>query len=271
MTEYSEFRRLIEFYESQAGISETQKRLEILKGIKFYNWDDPSDTNTFNHIIGLPRKPGSDREYLLFDYEKLVIDKFEESKRVLVLKSTGLGISDLMLRRMAWLALSSNRYQGSQFCIITGPNINLAIGLIRRLKDLFLPQLNITFDSDQVTIILNQCTIRAFPSHHLDAMRSLTSPKFVLVDECDFLPPAESLKIRGVVERYIAKSDPYIALVSTPGQIGGLFQKILQEPENECIYSRLVLPYQIGLGKIYSAARNSGSQAIFCFCYRIRM
>jgi hypothetical protein len=182
------------------------------------------------------------------------LDKLEESKRVLILKSTGLGISDLMLRRMAWLALVSDKYQGSQFCIITGPNIDLAIGLIKRLKDLFLPKLNITFDSDRTTIVLDQCTIRAFPSHHLDAMRSLTSPKLILVDECDFLPPAESLKIRGVVERYIAKSDPEIALVSTPGQIGGLFQKILQEPENECIYSRLVLPYQVGENKIYSVA-----------------
>ena len=267
-----DFRKWVESRESEIGLSTDQKKLEIFKEIKlFYNWNNLTDINTFNYIIGLPRKPGSDREYPLFDYEKLVIDRLEEFKRVLILKSTGLGISDLMLRWMSWLALSSDKYQGSQFCIITGPNISLAIGLIRRLKDLFLPKLNITFDTDQVTVVLNQCTIRAFPSHHLDAMRSLTSPKVILVDECDFLPPAESLKIRGVVERYIAKSDPYIALVSTPGQIGGLFQKILQEPESSCIYSRLVLPYQTGLGKIYSQqeieeAKQSSAFAIEYEC-----
>ena len=147
----------------------------------------------------------------------------------------------------------------------------MAIGLIQRTKDLFLPKLDITFDTDKTTIILNRVVIRAFPSHHLDAMRSLTSPKIILVDECDFLPPAESLKIRGVVERYVAKSDPEIALVSTPGQIGGLFQKILQEPENECIYSRLVLPYQVGENKIYSVdeiqeAKQSSAFAIEYEC-----
>jgi hypothetical protein len=34
----------------------------------------------------------------------------------------------------------------------------------------------------------------------------------------------------GVSERYIAKSNPFIVMVSTPNAPGGLFQKIEQEP-----------------------------------------
>ena len=101
----NDFRKIIEDRESEVGLSINEKKLQVLKGIKFYNWDDPSDTNTFNHIIGLPRKPGSNREYPLFDYEKLVIDTLEKSKRVLILKSTGLGISDLMIRRAGMASL----------------------------------------------------------------------------------------------------------------------------------------------------------------------
>ena len=35
-------------------------------------------------------------------------------------------------------------------------------------------------------------------------------------------------------ERYIAKSDPYIVMVSTPNAPNGLFDKIEREPEDTC-------------------------------------
>ena len=36
-------------------------------------------------------------------------------------------------------------------------------------------------------------------------MRSLTSPKFILLDEADFFPPGQQQDARDVSERYIAK------------------------------------------------------------------
>ena len=44
----------------------------------------------------------------------------------------------------------------------------------------------------------------AYPSHHLDAMRSITSPKFILLDEADFFPPGQQQDARDVSDRYIA-------------------------------------------------------------------
>jgi len=35
-------------------------------------------------------------------------------------KATGLGISEFMLRFMAWLCLKDNALAGSQMCIVTG-------------------------------------------------------------------------------------------------------------------------------------------------------
>ena len=48
---------------------------------------------------------------------------------------------------------------------------------------------------------------------------------------------------RDVSERYIAKSNPWIVMVSTPNAPDGLFEKIEREPEETCLYKRLFLDY----------------------------
>jgi hypothetical protein len=100
-------------------------------------------------------------------------------------------------------------------------------------------------------IITNQ--IEAFPSHHLDAMRSLQKVSFILLDEADFFPPGQQRDARDVSERYIAKSNPYIVMVSTPNAPEGLFENIEKEPEDTCLYKRIFLDYTYGIGKIYTA------------------
>jgi hypothetical protein len=83
------------------------------------------------------------------------------------------------------------------------------------------------------------------PSNHIDAYRALENPKFVLIDE------EEQEDVRHVSERYIAKSDPYIVMVSTPNSPDGLFERIEKESDDTCIYKRLFLDYTYGIGKIY--------------------
>jgi hypothetical protein len=65
----------------------------------------------FNHIIGLPQKDGQDKSF--YDYEQLIFDVFAQmsSKHVWIKKATGLGISEFMLRFMAWLCLKETLYQ----------------------------------------------------------------------------------------------------------------------------------------------------------------
>jgi hypothetical protein len=114
--------------------------------------------------------------------------------------------------------------------IVTGPNQELAIKLIKRMKALFIDKLGVTFDSKETVLELNGCNIEAYPSNHIDVFRSLTNPKFILVDEGDFLPKFQQEDVRHVSERFIAKSNPFIVMVSTPNALGELFQKIEQEP-----------------------------------------
>ena len=212
-------------------------------------------------MCGLPTKDR--KEYPLFDYEKLLYDTLmlpsEDSskgsfkdKHLWCLKSTGLGVSEFFLRLMAWLCTSTNEYKNTQMCIVTGPNIDLATKLIKRLKAIFSNKLGIYFTNKETVLELNGCMIEAYPSNHLDSFRSLTNPKFIFLDEADMFRKGEQEDVRHVSERYIGKSDPYIVMVSTPNAPGGLFYNIENEPEDTCLYKRLKLDWTVGLHKIYT-------------------
>jgi hypothetical protein len=83
-------------------------------------------------------------------------------------------------------------------------------------------------------------------------MRGLTNVSFIYLDEADFFPPGQQQDARDVSERYIAKSNPCIVMVSTPNAPDNLFEKIEREPEDTCLYKRLFLDYTYGLDKIYT-------------------
>ena len=281
------FKDLQKFVDSESGGTSTaesnqQLLLQKLRGKPFWEWgmkehkrmDVTHNGNCcMQHIIGLPKKDGIEKP--LFDYENLlyralltpgylnsspssltrkpdnVMHSFKE-KHLFVKKATGLGITEFFLRFMAWLCLYNDDSQNSQMVIVTGPNQELSIKLIKRMKGLFADKLGVTFDSKETVLNLNGCNIEAYPSNHLDAARSLTNPKFILVDEGDFLPKFQQEDVRHVSERYIAKSDPFIVMVSTPNAPGGLFDKIEKEPFDTCIYKKVFLDYMYGVGKIYT-------------------
>ena len=73
----------------------------------------------------------------LFDYEQMLFDTLQSNKHVWIKKATGLGVTEFMLRYMAWLCFANKNQQNSQMYIVTGPRIELAITLIDRLKGLF--------------------------------------------------------------------------------------------------------------------------------------
>jgi hypothetical protein len=105
----------------------------------------------FNHIIGLPTKEGLEKA--IFDYKKILYDALLindisyhvfKHKHLWVKKATGLGVTEFFLRLMAWLCLRNDDYRNSQMCIVTGPNINIAIKLIKRMEALFERKLHVT-------------------------------------------------------------------------------------------------------------------------------
>jgi late competence protein required for DNA uptake (superfamily II DNA/RNA helicase) len=101
-------------------------------------------------------------------------------------------------------------------CTVTGPNIDIATKLIKRLKVIFESKLGVIFQNKETVFKLNGCIIEAYPSNHLDAYRALENPKFILIYEGEFFRKSEQEVVRFVTERYIGKSDPHIVMVSTP-------------------------------------------------------
>jgi hypothetical protein len=89
-----------------------------------------------------------------------IMHPFKE-KHLWVKKAIGLGVTEFMLRFMAWLCLYNDEYHGSQMVIVTGPNQELAIKLIKRMKALFIDKLGVTFDSKGTVLELNGCNIEA--------------------------------------------------------------------------------------------------------------
>ena len=176
----------------------------------------------------------------LFDYERLLFDALQSNKHIWIKKATGLGVSEFMLRCMAWLCFrggcvrtnASQVISGSQMCIVTGPRIELAITLINRMKGLFQNVFQTQFDTKDTVIELNGVHIEAYPSHHLDSIRGLTNVSFIYLDEADFFPAGQQQDARDVSERYIAKSNPHIVMISTPNAPEGLFERIEKEPES---------------------------------------
>ena len=83
-------------------------------------------------------------------------------------------------------------------------------------------------------------------------MRGLPNVSFIFLDEADFFPTGQQQDARDVSERYIAKSNPWIVMVSTPNAPDGLFEGIEREPEDICLYRRLFLDYTYGLDQIYT-------------------
>jgi hypothetical protein len=253
--------KILDRYESQLGSTTTDaEQFEILKGLPFYNWQNPQNSNTFNHAIGLPQKDGV--SYPLFDYEQMLFDTLETNKHIWIKKATGLGVTEFMLRYMAWLCFRSDPLdlKGSQMCIVVGPNQEKAIELIKRLKGLFLPKLGLAFETKETVIELNGVHIEAYPSHHLDSMRGLIDVSFIYLDEADFFPPGQQQDARDVSERYIAMSNPWIVMSSTPNAPEQLFDRIEHEPESTCLYKRLFLEYTFGLGRIYTESEIAAAK-----------
>jgi hypothetical protein len=113
--------KILDKYDQKFG-SLSLGQFEILLGLPFYNWQNQQDIRTLNHVIGLPQKNG--KSYPLFDYEKLVFDTLQNHKHVWIKKATGLGVTELMLRYMAWLCFSRNILRKSQMCIVSGLSLS---------------------------------------------------------------------------------------------------------------------------------------------------
>lgn len=201
----------------------------------------------FNHKIGLPQKDGI--PFPIFQWQKDIYDAYEGNMYNWILKATGLGLTEFTLRYILWKCTTSSQWGGSLVSIITGPRIDLARESINRMKDMIINKYPIS-GVTQERFLINNVSVGAFPSNHLAAFRGVPSVKFIFLDEADFFEKKEQYEVRDISERYIAKSNPQILMVSTPNRPGGLMERI--QEESNSIYNKLLLPYTIGIGTMFT-------------------
>jgi hypothetical protein len=199
----------------------------------------------------------------MFDYEHKIYKAIMEHQQIWIKKATGLGITEFFLYFMLWLASCKPNgwtkdnvpyhlwLKDSHMVIVTGIREGTAKEIIGRAKDK-LEQAGIQNPdaSDDLTIRLNDITIKAYPSFN-DSWRGLDKVSFILVDEADFYHDSEQDNVRHVSERYIVKSGAWVAMVSTPNKPGGLFYR-MEEDKQDQTYFKLFLHWKEGENKIYN-------------------
>ena len=232
----------------------------------------------FNHYFSLPNK--GDILLPIFDYELFLVSIFQTLKRIDILKSRGLGITELVLRYILWRIVKSREWAYRMGAIITGLRLDPAVTLINRMKALFQRNFPIKFDTRQTEFIFNDVIVKAFPSRNsANTLRSYADFAFVFIDEADFFKLTDQIEIKHAAEGYFLKSQPLMIWVSTPHMPGGIMEKFrhqflervntlsnipanpyhiplesnIKELENEYYfdYFHIELPYHVGLGKIY--------------------
>lgn len=202
----------------------------------------------FWHIIGEPEKEhliGRDAngqeiienlKHPMMEYEKEWYDAMQENRYLWVKKATGMGATTFFLGYMVWLCLRNDDWKDATMGIVTGPRLDLAKEEIGRIPALFK---NIDYRPRTVgaSITLNGCKITAYPSHTFDTARGLERVRFWFVDEADFFPQTQQLKAKEIVERYEAKSHPYVIFNSTANLPGGLYETM--EREESVLYTKV--------------------------------
>jgi hypothetical protein len=154
---------------------------------------------------------------------------------------------------MLYKATVDDSLSGSTMCILVGPNFQLALGIMDRIRNLLGRKLGLIFDTSQDKIVLNNVTILAKPSHHSDTLRSLTNVSFILLSEAPYFPLQDTENILSGVLRFRTKGDPWIVLEGTPNRPSDMLDRIFNFPDSPeyKAFEKIRLPYTVGLGTIY--------------------
>lgn len=227
------------FYPGEKKNQSVSENKEYWIQFKGLSWCD------FNIKIGMPINVKTKLHTKIYQYENDLIDDTMKHRKIWVKKATGLGITEIYIRWIAWMCTKDDDFKDKQVdvsvVIFTGTRTRLAVQIIDRMKHLFP---DFTFEERETIGYINGAKIESFPSSSTETARGL-SPFIVFIDEGDFFDRNEQEEARTTAERYIIKTNPYIIFVSTPNLPGGLFQ--VMEAEEPSQYHKVFLPYTIGI------------------------
>lgn len=267
------FYQLYKFLQKRFSTEQYDNPFVIFRGLPFYRFDltpqehadqyrEKRSKCCWNHFIGLPEKHG--KRHPMYPYEKMLFDDFMRSWReevfddgqkyrfFAILKATGLGMTEFTVRLMCWLATSTDQFRGKRFGIIAGIRQEIVDEIMDRLVGLFIrfPFLGVRRIKNKIN--LNGVMVEGYPAQNALSLRSYANFAFILVDEADFFRKSLQKEVRTGVERYIAKSNPFVYFVSTPDKPNGMFYEIFSQPQSETFYKQYRLDYKVGEGLIFT-------------------
>ena len=234
--------------------------LDVFLNKPFWIWDQEkhnienliTDSNCcFNHLIGLPQK--NDKQFPLFDYEKLIYDAIENNQNIWILKSRGIGLTTFVIRYLAWKILSTQELDDKSIFIISGTREEHANYIKEKLQQLFEDKFPfVKLESKYTELWLKKTWIKVFPTKNIKDIRGYFEASYIWVDESDHMEPSIQDELFYSIGPYEEKSNCKIILSSTPNRPDGLMQSIENNPDSK--YTKLKLDYTYGLDKIYDRA-----------------
>jgi hypothetical protein len=206
----------------------------------------------FNHIIGLPIN-AEDKPTPIFDYEMLVVNAILEHRHVWIKKAAGLGITELILRYLAWACLSTNKLENKLIFIVSGTREKFANELKERMEKLFIQNFpNLKLDSKYTELLLNKTYFKVFPTEAIKDLRGHADVAYIFIDEADHFDTSGWTELPAAIKRYDQKSNCKFIFVSTPNIPGGLFDSIERGIMFKDWFHKLFLGYEWGVGKMYT-------------------
>ena len=210
----------------------------------------PSDFETFNKLIGLPRHPATLQEMSLMPYQLGFVNQIPGDRNELyhINKSRQIGVTELILRIIAYHSFF--KYRGGKILIITGTREKTAAKIMQRFKQLFQ---NIPWTVEESRNVLNLklvngTEIEALPSNS-EAIRGDTKIKAIFVDEAAHFRLQDDSKVIDALEPVVFTNKSDLFLVSTPNGRRGFFYSI-SESQNE--YHKIKWDYTNAIGFIYT-------------------
>ena len=137
----------------------------------------------FNEKIGMPINTKTKLRTKIYQYEDDLIQDTLKHRKIWVKKATGLGITEIYIRFIAWLCVKDDTFKDNQVdvsvVIFTGTRTRLAVQIIERLKNLFVDYI---FEERETIGYVNGAKIESFPSSSMNTTNG-DKPLAVSVDD----------------------------------------------------------------------------------------
>jgi hypothetical protein len=166
------------------------------------------------------------QQHPIYDYELDVIDKIEKHRNIWIKKSRGIGITELVLRYLAYKIVSSNELEYKKIMIVRGTMLKHANDAKERMQSLFERKFPlIQLESKFTELWIKNTNIICMPSRNVKDLRGYTDVSYLFI-EADYFERSVNDELLHAITSYEEKSNCTTIMVSTPNAPGRLFESI---------------------------------------------